>query len=163
MHRYYSLFFSVLLFMSACTGTDVPKGIIGHKEMAALLTDVHIIDGTLYNVVQIPDSLYKYGTARYTTLFKRYHTDSTQFKKSMQYYCANPDQLQAIYVKVSASIKALNDSLSKANEKQINIDNKRKADSMRNLPHNGVVAPVQPNTRKEVPFKMPRRRNAVPI
>jgi hypothetical protein len=42
MQKYISLFFSVLLYLTACKSNDVPDGIIKEKEMISLLTDVHV-------------------------------------------------------------------------------------------------------------------------
>jgi hypothetical protein len=52
MQKYISLFFSVLLFLTACKSNDVPDGIIKEKEMISLLTDVHLTDGAIYTVPQ---------------------------------------------------------------------------------------------------------------
>ncbi|MGZ3752375.1 MAG: DUF4296 domain-containing protein, partial [Mucilaginibacter sp.] len=76
MHKYNKLFFSVLIFLAACKGSGTPGGIIKQDQMTGLLTEIHIADGSMYNVIQVPDSLYKYGTARYLAIFKKYHTDS---------------------------------------------------------------------------------------
>jgi len=65
MRKYNSLFFSVLIFLVACGGDKIPKEIIGGDKMVQLLTEVHIIDGSMYNVMQVPDSLYKYGSGKY--------------------------------------------------------------------------------------------------
>ena len=90
MHKYNKLFFSVLIFLAACSGNKIPDGIIPQDKMTNLLTDIHIVDGSMYNVMQLPDSLYKYGTDKYQMVFRKYHTESVQFRKSFQYYSANP-------------------------------------------------------------------------
>src|SRR5580704_15598855 len=105
MHKYKGLFFSLLLFLYACGGNNVPSDIIQPNEMTALLTQVHITDGSMYNVMQVPDSLYKYGTAKYLKIFKDFHTDSVQFKKSMQYYTTKPELLVSIYDVVVVNLK----------------------------------------------------------
>ena len=65
MHKYNKLFFSVLIFLIACNGNKRPDGILDQEQMTNLLTDIHIVDGDMYNVLQMPDSLYKYGTDKY--------------------------------------------------------------------------------------------------
>src|SRR5579863_10322473 len=105
MHKYKTLFFSLLLLLCACGGNNIPDGVIKPVKMASLLTEVHIADGAMYNVMQLPDSLYKYGTDRYVKLFKSYNTDSVQFRKSMQYYCSKPELLVAIYDQVTTNLK----------------------------------------------------------
>ena len=89
MHKYITLFFSVILFLSACKSDKVPDGIIQPDRMTNLLTDVHLTDGAMYTVRQDPDSLYKYGYGKYHDLLKKYHTDTVQFRKSIKYYSTN--------------------------------------------------------------------------
>lgn len=82
--------------------------------MVSLLTDMHILDGSLYNAVsQSPDTLYKYGTARYLNLFKKYHVDSVQFRHSLKYYTTQPIEFQAMYDKILANLQAKTDSINK--------------------------------------------------
>ncbi|HAL82348.1 MAG TPA: hypothetical protein DCO83_09010 [Mucilaginibacter sp.] len=120
MRKYITLFFSVTFFLSACKGGKAPDGIINHDQMIVLLTQVHIVDGSLFSVTQNPDSLYKYGTDRYLALFKRYHTDSVQFRKSLKYYTTQPVELTAMYDKVLADLKQKTDSLTKTQLKKSN-------------------------------------------
>ncbi len=118
MHKYITLFFSVSLFLSACKGGKATEGIIKHDRMVSLLTEVHIIDGSMYSVKQDPDSLYKYGTGKYMALFKKYHTDSVQFKKSFSYYATQPAELQVMYDQILINLKQKADSLNKLQLKQ---------------------------------------------
>ncbi len=116
MHKYITLFFSVTLFLAACAD-KTPSDVIGHDRMTSLLTDMHIIDGATYTLPQVPDSLYKYETANYRALFKKYKTDSVQFKRSLRYYTTKPVELQAIYDKVLDNLKQKQDSLNKTFQK----------------------------------------------
>jgi hypothetical protein len=86
--------------------------------MADLLVQIHLIDGSLYNGTQVPDSLYHYGMGKYLDAFRKFNTDSAQFRKSMEYYSSEPDKLTAIYDKVDKRIKALSDSLSAEQAKE---------------------------------------------
>lgn len=118
MLKYIVLFFSVLIFLSACKPDKTPAGVISEPRMIRLLTEVHIIDGSLYTTVQEPDSLYKYGLGKYLALFKKYHTDSTQFKKSMSYYAMQPSELLKMYDQIALILKNKTDSLNKIQYKQ---------------------------------------------
>jgi hypothetical protein len=111
MHKYLILFFSVTLFLCACKSNGIPNGIIKPDAMTGLLTEIHLIDGSLYSGMQSPDTLYKYGMGNYLAAFERFHTDSATFKKSMDYYSTDPDRLSAIYDQVDIKIKALLDSV----------------------------------------------------
>jgi len=120
MHKYITLFFSVTFFLSACKGGKASEEVINHNQMISLLTEVHIVDGSMYSLSQNPDSLYKYGLNRYLSVFKKYHTDSAQFKKSLKYYTTQPDELEAMYDQVLANLKQKTDSLNKLQQKQYN-------------------------------------------
>ena len=114
MRKYITLFFSVSLLLSACTADKSKVDIIKHDQMVSLLTDMHIIDGSLYNAIsQSPDTLYKYGTARYLFLFKKYHVDSVQFRRSLKYYTNQPVEFQAMYDKILVNLQSKTDSINK--------------------------------------------------
>ncbi|MBV8390449.1 MAG: DUF4296 domain-containing protein [Mucilaginibacter sp.] len=164
MHKYNKLFFSVLIFLAACSGNKAPRGIIAQDAMINVLTDIHIVDGSMYNVMQAPDSLYKYGTDKYQMVFRKYHTDSAQFRKSFQYYAANPEKLEAIYEQITLNIKQKSDSVNKVNLDKINKDNKRRSDSLNKLPKRAqpkpvTAQPVQPVIKRNFnPNIKPRKR-----
>ncbi|MEO7212290.1 DUF4296 domain-containing protein [Mucilaginibacter sp.] len=124
MHKYIILFFSVLVFLTACGGNNAPEGIIEQPQMVGLLTEIHITDGGLYNVPQVPDSIYKYGSARYAAVFKRFHTSDKQFSASLKYYTTQPLKLVAIYDQVSQNIKGKTDSLVKKSTPKSTLKNK---------------------------------------
>jgi hypothetical protein len=117
MHKYITLFFSVSLFLFSCRGDKTSDGIINNKQMTDLLTEVHLIDGRMYGIFQSQDSLNKYGTSRYDALFKRYHTDSAQFRKSFRYYATKPTELQKMYDQILLNLKQKTDSLNKVQRK----------------------------------------------
>ncbi|WP_262887372.1 DUF4296 domain-containing protein [Mucilaginibacter agri] len=126
MRIYINLFFLGLLFLTACKSNDVPAGIIPQKKMTGLLTEVHLVDGSLYQVSQNPDSLYRHGMARYLAVFKQYGVDSTQFRKSVEYYTANPEKMQVMYDQIMDVMTAKTDSMNKVREKY----DKAKTDSI---------------------------------
>jgi hypothetical protein len=114
MRKYISLFFLVTLFLLSCKGNKTPEGIIDHDRMVNLLMEIHLTDGRMYNVAQNPDSLYKYGTGRYMNVFKSFHTDSAQFRKSLVYYATQPTELTEIYDKILKNLTQKTDSINKA-------------------------------------------------
>ena len=120
MHKYIILFFSVSLFLISCKGNKVPDGIIPKDRMVSLLTEVHIADGASYSIPPAPDSLYLKATGRYIFLFKKYQTDSVQFRKSVRYYANHSDEFLVMYDKVMQNLKEKADSLNKIIEKPTN-------------------------------------------
>jgi len=114
MRKYITLFFLGAFILSACKRKNDDR-IIKHDQMISLLTDMLIVDGSMYNnVSQNPDTLYKYGTGRYLVLFKKHHVDSVQFRQSLKFYTRQPVELQAMYDKVLANIQQKTDSLNKS-------------------------------------------------
>jgi len=118
MRKHIILFFSALVFFASCKLDKTPPDIIKEDKMVSLLTAVHIVDGSLYNISPAPDSLYLHGSGRYTALFKQFHTDSAQFKKSFKYYSLNPEQLQKMYTEILKRLTDKQDSLNKVIAKQ---------------------------------------------
>lgn len=113
MRKYIILFFSVFPFLFGCHGSGSSGDVIPEDQMVAVLTAVHMADGRLINLPQAPDSLYKYGTARYLSVFEKYHTDSAQFRLSYQYYSTEPEKFADMYDKVLKNLQAKTDSLNK--------------------------------------------------
>jgi hypothetical protein len=163
MRKYNSLFFSVLLFLIACAGNSIPPGIIKQEQMGNLLTEIHIIDGGVYNVMQDPDTVYKYSIGKYLAIFKKFNTDSAQFKKSFRYYSLHPEILSAIYDKVTINLKQKTDSLTKINQLRMAKDNKRRSDSLaKTLKNSPGQQPVNlPKQKTYIPYKRPNK-NAIP-
>ena len=115
MRLYKYLFFLGLLAFGACQSeAPVPDDIISMEKMPYICAEMHIIDGNLYNISQVPDTLYKYSMGHYLVIFKKYGTDTTQFKKSFTWYTRNPVKLDHIYDDVLKVLQAKNDSLVKS-------------------------------------------------
>jgi hypothetical protein len=114
MHKYIIFFFWVTLILTSCKHTKTDQAVISRDKMVSLLTDLHIVDGGMYNSVSVnPDTLYKYGMARYFALFKRYQVDSSMFRKSLKYYTGKPVELQAMYDEILKRLAAKTDSTNK--------------------------------------------------
>jgi len=154
MHKYITLFFSAALFLCACNGKNVPGDVLKPEAMAEILTEMHIIDGSLYNTMQAPDSLYKYGAGKYIAMFQRLHTDTGRFNKSMRYYATQPDKLLAIYDQVDLKIKNKTDSLAKVQTEQSKAA--RKTDSLKNL---NIKTKID-SAKKLTPHENPAARRA---
>jgi hypothetical protein len=114
MRKHNILFFLALLFLGACMGSNVPDGIIKPDKMTNLMVDVHLVDGSIPQIdYQEPDSIYKYGINRYLKVFEQHHTDSLQFKKSLEYYSLHTDKLEEMYAEIAQILQAKNDSINK--------------------------------------------------
>jgi hypothetical protein len=94
-------------------------------------------------------------------VLKSFHTDSTQFKKSMKFYTQHPDILQKMYDKISDRLKTQSDSLNKVYQAQIKADAKRRMDSVKKLPkqlQNNVKPPVQQTVPISRPAPVPAKQ-----
>jgi len=117
MYKYITALFLVSLFLFSCGGNNTPDGIIEQKRMTSLLTEVHLVDGRMYGIMQSQDSINIYGTKRYDALFKRFNIDSVQFKRSLKYYAMQPVQLQKMYDEILKDLKTKSDSINKIQPK----------------------------------------------
>jgi len=114
MRFYIVLFFCLgCFFMSCSVSSDAPKPLLTMPQTAQVLTDIHIVNGSLYNVANQPDSILKHGMGLYLDVFKINHTDSATFRKSLQYYSLHPDVLVVIYEGVTRRLNKKLDSLKK--------------------------------------------------
>ncbi len=141
MRKHIILFFSALLLLASCKGSLIGDDVIAKDKMVQMLTDIHIIDGSL-TVYAANDSLYKYGTNRYALLFKKYGVDTAYFNKSLRHYIAKSDEIVAIYDSVNVVLKRKSDSIGRVQAKIIQLETrrmqaktkaeqKRKADSLK--------------------------------
>jgi hypothetical protein len=112
MRNYKYLFFLGLLILQACAGTEsVPDNVISQDRMPAILADIHLVDGNMYNIPQQQDSMYKYGMGNYIAVLKKHHTDTAQFRRSFIWYTKNPDRLNDIYTEVTKTLQKKIDSI----------------------------------------------------
>jgi len=149
MRKYIILFFSGLLLLNACK--KAPEGIISPDVMTNLLTEVHLADGAIGNIPQIPDSIYKYGMGKYLEIFKKYHTDTAQFRKSYKYYTMHPDQMVSIYDAVLKKLTAKNDSVTALIAKNNTAQMKKN----KNMPANPVGGKYTPGSTVPQPMHPP--------
>lgn len=127
-----------MFFLTACKKDKVPEGIIPQDKMQWLLMDIHYNDA-FYNRKLQTDSTLSRASAVYQFIFKKYKTDSTQFKKSFDYYLQHPDILDGMYESMIDSVTKRQTQLSKLdllrrNEqiKKDSLKNKIITDSLKN-------------------------------
>ena len=161
MRKYIVLFFSVSLLLCACHKNT--KDVIRPAVMVDLLTDIHLADGEMTSIPQIPDSVYKYGMAKYLQIFKRYDTDSAQFRLSYKYYTMHPDELVSIYDKVLKKLIAKSDSvtalIAKNNTAQMKNNKPGGTAGGKIIPHGSPPQPVQHTPMRPTPPPLPARPN----
>ncbi len=93
------LFFSVLIFISACTQSGVPGDVLAPKEMKALLKDMHLTDAyisTLSDTLKAKELAKKY----YAGIYKKYQIGQKDFERSLKYYATEPSLLDSMYKQI---------------------------------------------------------------
>ena len=153
MRKYIILVFFSIVFFIVPVMAGFQRALLPPDQMTTVLYDVyHLTDGRLSALQQFPDTLYKYGTARYLAVFKKFDTDSAQFRKSYLYYtCTQPDQLLAMNVKILEELKPKpQDSLRKLLIKQQKQERQKAAGTVSSLhtssgciPHLHFIQPVR--------------------
>lgn len=93
---------ALLIFFMACT-EKLPEGVVSRKAMPDLLFDVHLLDGQLsaYSI----DSARMLIESSYDALYQRHGIDSSQFRKTMEYYAGRPVLLREIYTVVNDRVQ----------------------------------------------------------
>lgn len=98
----------LLIFLASCDSEDSPPdNVLPSEQMVAILSDIHIAESRILQMhLKSMDSsvvMYDYFQNK---LYKKHHTDSTQYKNSYDYYASDPKKLEAIYDKVAKKIEA---------------------------------------------------------
>jgi hypothetical protein len=89
------------IFLFSCKD-PTPKGVLPITKMAALMVDIHMIDGYLSTLPV--DSAAKYIHSYYQGAYKNHKIDSNQFDLNLKYYAAHPQEFDKVYEKVNASL-----------------------------------------------------------
>jgi len=87
----------IILLLNACEGH--PRGVLSQREMTGVLTDLHKLDGCLY------EKGYQYGHLNdkapyYKFVLNKHGITEAQFDSSLVFYTKNPKQFEEIYTKV---------------------------------------------------------------
>jgi hypothetical protein len=96
--RYINIF--VLLVLLACSGDNVPEGILSKKQMVPIIVDIHLseaINTQRYNISMIRDSL---PEDLYLSICKKFKLDRTVIEKSLHYYGKHTQDYIPIYEEV---------------------------------------------------------------
>ena len=103
----------ILLVLGFGCKPKVPDGIIDREKMEGILFDIHLVDGYLSSIY-VQDSTRKVGAAYYNGIYKKYNTDSIQYRKSLMYYNQNPELLKGMYTAISSKLEKQKTRLKKA-------------------------------------------------
>lgn len=100
---------SLLILTSiACSRKTIPDGIIDEKTMVSILTEAHLSE-SYYNIESNfhLKEIRPMMQATYDSIFMKHGVTRDDFDRSLDYYTRNEAQLEAIYLQVSDSLKAI--------------------------------------------------------
>jgi len=103
MKKFIACILLVLLGMVSCKEEAIPRpdDLLSKEQMAAILYDITLINSTKGVNKNKLDETY---LAIDTYLYKKHNIDSLQFKRSNNYYAANPNTYSEIYGLVQARL-----------------------------------------------------------
>lgn len=87
--------------------TDKPSDLLNRKEMALILSDIHIAEAGVATTTLYGDSLLQRNMDDYALIFKKNGVDEKQFRSSFTYYLSRPAELDSVYQEVLAKLNHL--------------------------------------------------------
>lgn len=87
--------------------TNTSKNTIGETQMIALLTEIHLVEGSTNQMNLYGDSLTQYVLNNYEFLFQKYHTNQAGFRETMDYYVQHPKEMDKVYEKVVENLSKM--------------------------------------------------------
>ena len=142
--------FMILISCQDIEKTPKPDDLIPEEKMVKVLTDISLLHGArTYN----KNLLEEKGIAPYEYLWEKYRVDSTQFRRSSDYYSENYKQYQRIYDSVKRRLETMQvtyDSLREIEE--------RRQDSIRALDTTAIRRVDLETEDSLVPYDLNDRR-----
>jgi len=108
-NKIFSFFLLLSLFLlPACDNR--PKNVLSKKEMVNMLTEYHLLHGTLQTTNQYytPE-----GTLYFESLLKKHGITKAEFDSSMVWYAKNPKKFERIYAEVLQNLTHLREDIVK--------------------------------------------------
>jgi hypothetical protein len=98
----------IVLLLVACEGR--PKGVLNQNEMTSILTDLHKLDGCLY------EKGYQFGhfpdkAPYYNFVLKKHGITQAEFDSSLVWYTKNPKKFEKIYTDVLIQLTNLDNEI----------------------------------------------------
>jgi hypothetical protein len=142
--------------------SPVPKEIIQPDQMQKILYDMHLVDGYI-NSIPLQDSAKRVAAAYYKGVYKKFGIDSVSYAKSMDFYYANPELMNEMYVKLETELKKNKVKVEKLHNLAIEKLQKKRQDSVKADSIKQVAKQKKDSLQKEsVKPKMRRNLKSVP-
>lgn len=75
--------------------------------MVDLLTEIHLVEGSVTPLLLQGDSATQYVLNNYNYLFTKYNTNDKEFKEALDYYIRHPKEMDKIYEKVVENLSKM--------------------------------------------------------
>lgn len=109
MKRLYILI-PLLLLITSCAkekpeNIKIPKGIIPPDKMEKVLTDVHLVEGSLVYIRSKKGDYEELKNYYYSFIFEKHNISREQYEKSILFYQDHIDLFEEIYGKVFRNLE----------------------------------------------------------
>jgi len=95
----------VWLVQAGCSNTErVPQGVLCKEEMANVLSEIYIVEEKLNQASISRDSGRQVFEKMKGKVFEKAGVSDSVFKKSLDYYMANPTEMELIYTALVDSL-----------------------------------------------------------
>lgn len=105
--RLFLVLLPLILLIQACDEdgsifSSLPDGVLSKKEMISIMVDIHLEEASLRaeNRQLIKDEMRNYSRTEYLKVFASHNVRPEDFRKSLDYYLLNVDDLDDIYTGV---------------------------------------------------------------
>lgn len=104
MHK--RICFFILFALCWSCGTKTSSGVLSEEEMVDIITDLQLADAA-YKLEMLPPDYLQNPQLYYLEILQKHNTDSSAYRKSLNYYLKDPQDLKRIYEKVDLKIKGM--------------------------------------------------------
>jgi len=113
--------------MAACGTSDKPSNLLPEDKMIDILEDVHLAESKVNGLnLGSSDSSLAIFKKLETDLLKKHQVDTAAFRKSYQYYVAEPETFKAMYNKIIERLEVRKKIMRQSLEKKKKKDSTRK-------------------------------------
>ena len=100
------LWFLLIGIVGCSSEESIPAGTISETKMSEILTEIHISEAriTKLQLKSIDSSIILFNKIK-SDIWKRHKVDSLSYRTSYEYYVTHPEQMKAIYSKVTKNLE----------------------------------------------------------
>ena len=102
------ILFLFILFLTSCAEKEgtIPQNVLKQNEMTSILTDVHIAQSSLNNIIH-SDTVANTMADYLNYILIQHHTSNNNFQISLKFYSEHPEMLQQVYDSVITGLSKM--------------------------------------------------------